>query len=138
MIGEGDWLCSPNQLSEKVNYHLQEAGRRLPAALPSIAIAKRSQLIQDHGMPHSSSRSVARLIRQAEGAARGESDPVAILVAVTKLVIKSDADPYCLAGAMIEGLATTIATKLPPERRGEVSVEAVRMLRDRLRATGAI
>ena len=81
---------------------------------------------------------VARLIRQAERAAKGRADPEAILVAVIKLVIGSETDPYCVAGALIEGIATTIATKIPPEVRGEVAVEAVRLLRDRLRATGSI
>jgi hypothetical protein len=55
-----------------------------------------------------------------------------------KTVVASDADPYPLAGAPVEGIAATISARIPPERQGQVAVETVRLLRDRLRARGAI
>jgi hypothetical protein len=55
-----------------------------------------------------------------------------------KMAIASDADPYMLAGALIEGIAATVAQKIPPERQGDVAAECVRLLRDRLAAGGAI
>ncbi|MEJ0017562.1 MAG: hypothetical protein WDN25_13545 [Acetobacteraceae bacterium] len=78
------------------------------------------------------------LIREAEAAASQEADPLSALIVMLKQVIRSDADPYLLSGAMIEGLVATIVERVPPEKRGEVAVEAVRLLRDRLAARGAI
>ncbi|MEJ0015738.1 MAG: hypothetical protein WDN25_04080 [Acetobacteraceae bacterium] len=78
------------------------------------------------------------LVREVERAAAEQGDPVAALIKMVKLVIRSNADPYLLSGALIEGIATTIAQQVPPEKRGEVAVEAVRLLRDRLAALGAI
>jgi hypothetical protein len=49
-----------------------------------------------------------------------------------------DVDPYVLAGALIEAIAVTVATYVPPECRGETAVDCLRMLRDRLRANRAI
>lgn len=78
------------------------------------------------------------LIREVEAKAAERPDTVAILVAVMKLVIASEADPYLLSGALIEGIAATILQRIPEERRGEVAVEAVRLLRDRFRSHGII
>jgi len=61
------------------------------------------------------------LIRFAVGIA---SSPVGFpLIALLKMVIASDADPHLLAGALVEGIAATIAAKIPPERRGHISVQ---------------
>ena len=54
-----------------------------------------------------------------------------------RIVIRSDADPYLLNGALIEGIAT-IMQRIPAEKREEVAVQAVRLLRCRLREKGAI
>ena len=78
------------------------------------------------------------LIREVEAKAAQRPDTVAILAAVLKLVIASEADPYLLSGALIEGVATTILQRVPEERRAEVAVEAVRLLRDRFRSHGII
>jgi hypothetical protein len=78
------------------------------------------------------------LIRQIEATACDAPDPVAILVTLMKVVITSDADPYVLTGALVEGITTTIAQKIPPEKRGEVAVESLRLLRDRLASQGLI
>jgi hypothetical protein len=78
------------------------------------------------------------MIRQIEAQAAERPDPVAIPVGVLKLVIASEADPYLLSGALVEGIASTILQRVPDEKRGEVAVEAVRMLRDRLHAYGIV
>jgi hypothetical protein len=78
------------------------------------------------------------LIRQIEAQATEFPDPLAILIAMLKLVIASDTDPYLLAGALVEGIAATISARIPRERQGEVVVETVRLLRDRLETRGAI
>jgi hypothetical protein len=78
------------------------------------------------------------LIREVEARAAEKPDTVAIMVGVLKLVIASDADPYLLSGALVEGIASTILQRIPDEKRGEVGVEAVRLLRDRLHAYGIV
>ena len=78
------------------------------------------------------------LIRDAEAAATEQTDPLAVLVMLMRLVIRSDADPYLLNGALIEGIAMTIIQRIPAERREEVSRQVMRVLHDRLRAKGAI
>ena len=64
--------------------------------------------------------------------------PIAVLLMLMRMVIKSDADPYLLNGALIEGVATTIMQRIPAEMREEVSRQVMRLLHDRLRETGAI
>jgi hypothetical protein len=39
---------------------------------------------------------------------------------------------------LVEGIAATVAIKLPVEDRAEVAIASVRLLRDRLRHYGAI
>jgi hypothetical protein len=77
------------------------------------------------------------LIRQIEATASDSADPLAILVALMKMTIASEADPYMVAGALIEGIVATVAQRMP-ERQGDVAVECVRLLRDRLAAGGLI
>ena len=66
-------------------------------------------------------------------AAEEQTHPLTSLIRHLRNVIASDTDPYLLAGALIEGVAATIARKMPHERHGEVSVESIRLLRDRMR-----
>lgn len=63
---------------------------------------------------------------------------MALAVVAVRSAIAKDGDPYLLAGALIEGVANVIAAKVPHERQGAVAVEAVRLLRDRLREWGAV
>ncbi len=78
------------------------------------------------------------MIGEIEATASDFPDPLAILVVLMKMAIASDADPYMLAGALIEGITATVAQKIPAERQGDVAVECVRLLRDGLAAGGAI
>jgi PAS domain S-box-containing protein len=71
-------------------------------------------------------------------AADEQSNPLTMLMRHLRSAIASDTDPYLLAGALVEGVATTIAKKIPHERHGDVSVELVRLLRDRMRGHGLI
>jgi hypothetical protein len=78
------------------------------------------------------------LIRDAEAVAAERPDVLRTLVVLLKAAIASDTDPYLLTGALIEGIAATVAHRIPAETQGDVSVEIVRLLRDRLRAQGTI
>ena len=89
-------------------------------------------------MPEQSFPDLDALIRPIEARATEFPDPLAILIAMLKMVVASDADPYLLAGALVEGIAATISARIPPERQAEVAVETVRLLRDRLETRGAI
>jgi hypothetical protein len=78
------------------------------------------------------------MIREVEARAAETPDSLAILVGVMKLVIASEADPYLLVGALVEGIACAMVQRIPVERRAEAGVEAVRLLRDRLHAYGIV
>ena len=65
------------------------------------------------------------------------TDHVTAAADAIKAAIAGHADLHQLAGALIEGIATTVAV-LPVEQQGETAVETVRLLRDRFRAHGAI
>ena len=84
------------------------------------------------------SKTVASLIRAAEQAvaAAKEDDLVAFLAVLLRLLVWTEADPHLLAGALAEGVAATIAERIPAERQGEASREIVQVLVDRLRARG--
>ena len=79
---------------------------------------------------------VASLIQAAEAAAADRTDPLAVLTLLLKMLIRSDADPYLLAGVLAEGLASTIAQRIPADIQVDVSREIVLVLRDRLKAHG--
>ena len=81
---------------------------------------------------------VEDLLRQVETKAADEPDTLALLVALIKFVIRSDIDPYLLSGALIEGVASTLASRIPDDRKREVATQAIRLLHERLQANGAI
>ena len=78
------------------------------------------------------------LIRQVETKTLAQPDRLAAMIAIVHLVIDSDIDPYLLIGSLLDAIGTTVAKRVPAERRGEISVETVRLLRDVLKAHGAI
>jgi hypothetical protein len=55
-----------------------------------------------------------------------------------KFVTRSEVDPYLINCILIEGIASTGNDRIPPCRRHQVAVEAVRLLLERLQANGAI
>jgi hypothetical protein len=64
--------------------------------------------------------------------------PLDAAIAMIKLATARDVDVYLLVGSLIEGISTAIAAQIPGERQGEVAVEAVRLLRDRMRRYNVI
>ena len=78
------------------------------------------------------------LIRDVETITADQTDPLAVLILLLHMLIRSEVDPYLLNGALIEGIAATIIQRIPTEKRGEASLEAMRLLRDQLRSHGAI
>ena len=72
------------------------------------------------------------LIRDVETIAADQTDPLAVLILLMQMLIRSEVDPYLLNGALIEGIAATIMQRIPAEKRGEASLEAMRLLRDQL------
>jgi hypothetical protein len=88
-------------------------------------VEKRFQVVED-------------LIREAETKAANEPDTLALVVALVELAVRSEIDPYLLSGILIEGIASTLTHRIPEDRRREVSVQAVRLLHERLQAGGAI
>ena len=81
---------------------------------------------------------VDALILDVETIAADQTDPLAVLILLMQMLIRSEVDPYLLNGALIEGIAATIMQRIPAEKRGEASLEAMRLLRDQLRSHGAI
>jgi hypothetical protein len=84
------------------------------------------------------SKTVDALIAAAEQAAAAEPDLVDGVATAIKLTAEQGADPYLLTGALIEGVASVIATWVPLERQRDVSIAAVQLLWDRLREWGAV
>ena len=83
-------------------------------------------------------RAVDDLIREIEAKLADEADTLAILVALLKLVIRSETDPYLLNGVLIESISTTVKSRIPNRRKQRVAQETVRLLIERLRADGTI
>ena len=84
------------------------------------------------------SKTVGSLIRAAEIAATAaqEGSLVDNFVVLLKSIIRSEADPYFLAGVFSEAVAAIVAQRVPVERQPEVSREMVQVFWDRLRAHG--
>jgi hypothetical protein len=90
------------------------------------------------GGPMPCSQTLNRLIQGVEAAVATEPDTLDALITTLNVVIASNADPYLVSAALIEGLAATVAQKMPDAKQPEVSVEVVRLLRARLLLHGAI
>ncbi len=84
------------------------------------------------------SPALEEMIRRAENTAAAQPNMVTVLVDTLNAVIPSAADPYLVSAALIEGLACTVVQKIPLVKQGEMSVEVVRLLRDRLHKLGTI
>ena len=83
-------------------------------------------------------QAVEDLIRQVETKAADERDTLALVVALIKFAVRSEIDPYLLSGVLIEGVASTISSRIPARRRHQVAAEAVRLLLERLKADRAV
>jgi hypothetical protein len=85
-----------------------------------------------------SSPALRALVQSAEAAAASHPNILNALITTLNAAIGSAADPYLVSAALIEGVALTVAHKVPPAKQGEVAVKVVRLLRDQLRWHGAI
>ena len=90
-----------------------------------VTVEKRFQAIED-------------LIRQVETKAANEPDTLALVVALIKVAVRSEVDPYLLNGVLIEAIANTIHSRFPGRRRRQVATETIRLLQERLQDGGAI
>jgi hypothetical protein len=81
---------------------------------------------------------VEELIREVEAKAADEPDTLALLVALIKIVIRSEVDPYLLNGVLVQGIASTVSSRIPSRRKRQVARETVRLLLERLQAGGAL
>jgi hypothetical protein len=79
-----------------------------------------------------------RLIHQAERAAAEQCSYVEMLTALIRAAIDDEADPYLLVGAMVEGIAMTLAERVPQQKRHEMAGQTARLIGDRLRAHGVL
>jgi hypothetical protein len=84
-------------------------------------------------MPRSQSPDPERRSRSDKSARYAEHTYTTLNV-----VIASAADPHLVSAALIEGLAATVAQKVPDAKQCEVPVEVVRLLRNRLQLHGVI
>lgn len=62
----------------------------------------------------------------------------AVIFLIKLVIMETDADPYLLTGSLVESIVTTLVKCVPAEKRSEVAVETMRLLRDRLAARGMI
>jgi len=76
------------------------------------------------------------LIRQTEQAAAGKPDQVQIVADVIQVTGDGGADPYLLIDTLIEGAVHTLGRHIPAERQTEVAAATVRLLLNRLNASG--
>lgn len=79
---------------------------------------------------------VRKLSSQAEKAAAQVPDPLLDLAVVIKGALESEADPYVMLGVLLEGIAQTLVTRVPPERHRSTLAAALVMLRQRLADRG--
>lgn len=78
-------------------------------------------------------KAVDDLVQQAKLAAAGTPDHLLLLAQAIKAVIEIHDDPHALAGALIEGVVSTIALRIPEAERTQVAAAAVGLLVNRLR-----
>ena len=58
------------------------------------------------------------LIRDVVTIAADQTDPLAVLILLMQMLIRSEVDPYLLNGALIEGIAATILQRIYPDSAG--------------------
>ncbi|HTW70390.1 MAG TPA: hypothetical protein VME47_10920 [Acetobacteraceae bacterium] len=83
------------------------------------------------------SRAVRTLSSQAEQAAAQAPDPLAELSRAIKIALQGETDPYVMLGVLVEGIAQTLVTRIPPGRHDSTLAAAMVTLRERLADRGA-
>ena len=76
------------------------------------------------------------LIREANRTAARKPNSLDLLARMIQLALKDGADPYLVAGVLVEGAISAIAGYVPPERRPDAVLGLVELLSERLKANG--
>jgi hypothetical protein len=76
------------------------------------------------------------LIREANRTASRKPDSLDLLARMIQLALQDGADPYLVAGLLVEGAVSALAGYIPPERRPEAVVTLVELFSERLKANG--
>ena len=87
-------------------------------------------------MPDRSFPAVDNLIRRAQRAAAGRSDPARILAQTISMACPGGADPYAVLGVLVEGTVQTLVEHIPKERQAEITATLKLLLEERLAACG--
>jgi hypothetical protein len=82
---------------------------------------------------------VKNLIKQVEAtAAPGGANALDTLAISITGAIQSSSDPYAMAGLLVEAIAATIASRVPPEEQQSLTLAVIELLQDRLSAHNVI
>ena len=76
------------------------------------------------------------LIREANRTANRKPDSLDLLARMIHLALKDGADPYLVAGVLVEGAVSALAGYVPEERLPDAVVGLVELLSERLKANG--
>jgi len=87
-------------------------------------------------MPQSRFPALDRLIREASRTAARKPDSIEMLAHMIRLALEDGADPYLVAGVLLEGAAFAVARHVPAERQGEAAAAMAELLSARLAAHG--
>jgi hypothetical protein len=89
-------------------------------------------------MPTHSFPAIDALIKDIESFTEIERDSLSAMMALIRLAVSDDTDPYLLAGTLVEGIAATLQWKIPEAQQREVAVETLRLLMLRFEERGLI
>jgi len=87
-------------------------------------------------MPQPRFPALDRLIREASRTAGRKPDSIELLARIIRLALDDGADPYLVAGVLVEGAAYAVAQHIPSERQEEAAQTLVELLGERLAARG--
>jgi hypothetical protein len=76
------------------------------------------------------------LIRDANRTAARKPDSLDLLAQMILLALKDGADPYLVAGVLVEGAVSALVDHIPPERQPDAAAGLVDLLSERLKANG--
>jgi hypothetical protein len=87
-------------------------------------------------MPDSRFPILDRLIREASRTASRKPDSVDMLASMIHLALEDGADPYLIAGVLLEGAVYAVVQHIPPERQSEAARTMAELLAERLASRG--
>ena len=77
-----------------------------------------------------------RLIREANRVSGRKPDSIEILAHMIRLALDDGADPYLIAGVLLEGAAYTVAHHIPSDCQAEAASTTRDLLAERLASHG--